>query len=43
MCLGTLYLSYDFLSFLKIGSTALELPSLSQLEDGEKELTVEAY
>ncbi len=39
----TLYLSYDFLVFLKRGSTALELPSLTQLEDGKKELNIEAY
>jgi len=28
---------------LKSGSIALELPSLTQLEDGEKELNIEAY
>jgi hypothetical protein len=38
----TLYLSYDFLDFLKSGSIALEPPSLTQLEDGEKELNIEA-
>jgi len=39
----TLYLSYDFLGFLRSGSTTLELPSLTQLEDGKKELNIEAY
>jgi len=39
----TLYLSYHFLGFLKSGSTPLELPSLTQLKDGEKELNIEAY
>ncbi len=38
-----LYLSYDFLGFLKSGSIALELPSLIQLKDVEKELNIEAY
>jgi hypothetical protein len=38
-----LYLSYDFLGILRSGSTALELPSLIQLENGEKELNIEAY
>ncbi len=38
----TLYLSYDFLGFLRSGSTVLEPPSLIQLEDGEKELNIEA-
>ncbi len=38
-----LYLSYDFLGFLKSGSIALELPSLTQLEDVEKELNIEEY
>ncbi len=28
---------------MKSGSIALELPSLTQLEDGEKELNIEAY
>jgi hypothetical protein len=39
----TLYLSYDFLGFLRSGSTVLEPPSLIQLEDGEKELNIEAH
>ncbi len=39
----TLYLSYDFLGFLRSGSTTLELPSLIQLEDEEKKLNIEAY
>jgi hypothetical protein len=38
----TLYLSYDFLGFLRSGLTVLEPPSLIQLEDGEKELNIEA-
>jgi len=38
-----LYLSYDFLGFLRSGSIALELPSLTQLEDVEKELNIEVY
>jgi hypothetical protein len=37
----TLYLSYDFLGFLKSGSIVLEPPSLIQLKDGEKELNIE--
>jgi len=41
--LKTLYLSYDFLGFLRSGSTALELPSLIQFKDGKKELNIEAY
>jgi hypothetical protein len=39
----TLYLSYEFLGFLRSGSTTLELSSLTQLEDGKKELNIEAY
>jgi hypothetical protein len=39
----TLYLSYNFLGFLRSGSIALEPPSLIQLEDGEKELNIEVY
>jgi len=39
----TLYLSYDFLGFLRSGSTTFELPSLTQLEDGEKEFNIEGY
>ncbi len=39
----TLYLSYDFLGFLRNGSTTFELPSLIQLEDGKKEFNIEAY
>jgi len=39
----TLYLSYDFLGFLRSGSITLELPSLTQLKDGEKELNIETY
>jgi hypothetical protein len=39
----TLYLSYDFLGFLRSGSTTFERPSLTQLEDGAKEFNIEAY
>jgi hypothetical protein len=35
--------SYEYLGFLRSGTTALEPPSLTQLEDGEKELNIEAY
>jgi hypothetical protein len=38
----TLYLSYDFLGFLRNGLTTLELPSLIRLKDGEEEPNIEA-
>jgi hypothetical protein len=39
----TLYISYDFLGFLRNGLTTLELPSLTQIKDGKEELNIEAY
>ncbi len=39
----TLYLSYDFLGFLKNGLIGLELPNLIQLQDGEEEPNIEMY
>jgi hypothetical protein len=43
MCLGKPYTYHDFLGFLKNGSTTLELPSLIQLEDEERELNIEIH
>jgi len=39
----TLYLSYDFLGFLRNGLTTLELRSLIWLKDGKKEPNIEMH